>query len=87
MITGKTESGFEFRVSKDVANDYELVEILGEMEDNPLLLSTVVNRVLGKEQSKELKDHVRNEQGFVPTDVMMKEIEAIFKSGQETKNS
>ena len=88
MIKGKTSSGFEFEISEDVANDYELVENLGELEDNPLILGKVVNQILGKEQTARLKDHVRNEKGIVPTDRMTQEIIEIFKNGgEETKNS
>jgi hypothetical protein len=87
-MKGKTSSGFEFEISEDVANDYELVENLGELEDNPLILGKVVNQILGKEQTARLKDHVRNEKGIVPTDRMTQEIIEIFQnSGEEIKNS
>ena len=88
MIEGKTSSGFEFAISKDVKNDYELVENLGELEDNPLILGKIVNQILGKEQTAKLKNHVRNENGIVPTDKMTQEIIEIFRNGgEETKNS
>lgn len=88
MIKGKTKSGFEFEISKDIANDYELVENLAELEENPLLIGKIVNQVLGKEQTARLKEHVRNEKGIVPTDKMTEEIIEIFqKGGEETKNS
>ena len=87
-MKGKTTSGFEFEISEDIKNDYELVENLGELEDNPLILGKVVNQILGKEQTARLKDHVRNEKGIVPTDRMTQEIIEIFQnSGEETKNS
>ena len=88
MIKGKTSSGFNFEISKDVINDYELVENLGELEDNPLILGKIVRQILGKEQTSKLKDHVRNENGIVPTNKMTQEIIEIFKNaGEETKNS
>lgn len=88
MIKGKTSSGFEFSISKDVKNDYELIENLGQLEDNPLILGKIVTQILGKEQTAQLKDHIRNENGIVPTDKMTQEIIEIFKnSGEETKNS
>ncbi len=88
MIKGKTSSGFEFQISKDVANDYELLENLAELEDNPLILGKVVKQILGEEQTKKLKDHIRNKNGIVPTDKMTKEIIEIFqKGGEEIKNS
>lgn len=88
MIKGKTSSGFEFSISKDVKNDYELIENLGELEDNPLILGKIVTQILGKKQTAQLKDHIRNENGIVPTNIMTQEIIEIFKnSGEETKNS
>ena len=88
MIKGKTSSGFNFEISKDVINDYELVENLGELEDNPLILGKIVAQILGKEQTVKLKDHIRNENGIVPTDKMTQEIIEIFRNGgEETKNS
>lgn len=88
MIKGKTSSGFEFTISKDVKNDYELIENLGELEDNPLILGKIVTQILGKEQTTKLKNHIRNENGIVPTDKMTQEIIEIFqKGGEETKNS
>jgi len=88
MIKGKTSSGFEFTISKDVKNDYELIENLGELDDNPLILGKIVTQILGKEQTSKLKNHIRNENGIVPTDKMTQEIIEIFRnSGEETKNS
>ena len=88
MIKGKTSSGFNFTISKDVKNDYELIENLGALEDNPLILGKIVTQILGKEQTAQLKNHIRNENGIVPTDKMTQEIIEIFKnSGEETKNS
>ena len=60
MIKGKTESGFEFTISEDIKNDYELVENLGELEDNPLILGKIVNQILGKEQTIKLKVEVNS---------------------------
>ena len=88
MIKGKTSSGFEFEISEDIINDYELVENLGELDSNPLILGEIVRQILGKEQTAKLKDHIRNENGIVPTDKMTQEIIGIFKNaGEETKNS
>ena len=88
MIKGKTSSGFDFVISKDVINDYELIENLGELDDNPLILGKIVNQILGKEQTVNLKNHIRNENGIVPTNKMTQEIIEIFKNaGEETKNS
>lgn len=87
MLEGKTASGFDYKIPEDNLNNYELVEVLGEMEENPLLIAKTVNLLLGKEQAKELKDHLRTDGGTVPTDKMSEEIMEIFESQKETKNS
>ena len=87
MIKGKTKSGFSYELDKDRLNNYELLEVIGELEENPLVLSSVVNLLLGKEQTKKLKDHLRTENGIVPTEKMSEEITEIFQSQGETKNS
>lgn len=87
MIKGKTKSGFEYKIPKENLNNYELVEVLGEIEENPLLISKTVNLLLGKEQANDLKEHLRTETGIVPTDKMSEEIMEIFESQKETKNS
>lgn len=87
MIKGKTNSGFEYKIPEENLNNYELIEILGEMEENPLLLAKAINLLLGKEQANKLKEHIRIESGTVPTDKISEEIMEIFQSQQETKNS
>lgn len=88
MKQGKTQTGFEYELSESIGNDYEVVELLSELEENPLILTKLVSKILGKEQAKRLKNHVRDDNGTVPTDKMTQEIVDIFQnSGEEPKNS
>lgn len=88
MKQGTTKTGFKFTLSESIKNDYEVVELLSELEDNALVLTKLVVKILGKEQANKLKDHVRDADGVVPTDKMTAEIIDIFQSsGEETKNS
>lgn len=84
-ITGTTKSGFDYNISKDRLNNYELAETLGELEDNPLLMGKVVKLMLGSEQTKKLKDHLRTKDGFVPSDLMEAEITEILQKQAELK--
>lgn len=86
MIKGKTKSGFQYSISKARQENYELMEALGELEDNPLLIGKVVKLLLGDEQAKALKDHIRDKEGIVPADKMTAEITEIFQSQSEIKN-
>ena len=86
MLKGKTESGFEFEVADAAMNNYELVEVLAEVDTNALLLPKQVNMLLGEDQKKRLMDHVRTDDGTVPIDAISAEIMEIFQSGK-AKNS
>ena len=87
MIEGKTKSGFKYKIPKENLNNYELIEVISEVEENPLLITKTVNLLLGEEQKEKLKDHLRTESGTVPTDKMSEEIIEIFNSQDEAKNS
>ncbi|MDT2848760.1 hypothetical protein P7H60_06260 [Vagococcus carniphilus] len=86
MIKGVTKSGFLYKFSKERLNNYELLEELGELEESPMALSKVVNLLLGKEQAKKLKEHVRGKDGLVSTEKISAEIKEIFENQNETKN-
>lgn len=87
MIEGKTTSGFAFEISKARLENYELIEALSEVDENPLLLPKVVNLLLGKDQAIKLKDHLRDSDGLVSSEKLSNEIMEIFQSQSETKNS
>lgn len=86
MIEGKTKSGFEYKIPKENLDNYELIEVIAEAQDNPLLFPKMVNLLLGEEQAKRLKEHCRNENGIVSTEKLSQEITEIFESQKEIKN-
>ena len=87
MIKGKTSSGFEYEISKARLENYELIEALSEVDENPLLLPKTVNLLLGKDQTIKLKDHLRDSDGLVSSEKLSNEIMEIFQNQSETKNS
>ncbi len=89
MVTGKTKSGFSFCVKKRAIQNMELVETLAEMDGgNPLLIAKVIKMMLGEDQKKKLYDHVRDEEGYVSSDDVERELIEIFDTcGKELKNS
>lgn len=84
---GITESGFKFEVSENLADDYELIEVLVDLEANPFAVTKIMNKVLGPEQTSKLKEHLRDENGIVPLTLMTATIEEIFLKVGELKNS
>ena len=86
-IKGKTKSGFEYEIPKENLDNYELVEMLANAEENPLLYPKTVVMLLGREQTERLKDHIRTDTGVVPMEKMTEEMQEIFESQKEVKNS
>lgn len=85
MIKGETSTGFKFEIDERALQNYELIEVLTDVDDNPLLVPKLVKMLLGK-QSENLKEHVKDADGYVPTEKMVEEIAEIFKSSQNLKN-
>lgn len=84
----KTSSGFEYELDPAIANDMELLEDLAGWDDGDLVcVPRAIERLLGKEQKDALYNHLRGEDGRVPTDKVMAEVIEIFNSTKETKNS
>ena len=83
-----TKSGFECLVDKKQMDDMELVDKTAEADaGNPLAVSAVIEKVLGKEQKAKLYNHLRNEDGRVPIEKVGEEIVEIITSlGSEGKN-
>ena len=83
-----TKSGFECLVDKKQMDDMELVDKIAEADaGNPLAVSAVTEKVLGKEQKAKLYNHLRNEDGRVPIEKVGEEIVEIITSlGSEGKN-
>ena len=86
MLKGKTKSGFQYEVTDETLNDFQLIEVLADVDTNPMLLPKLVKMLLGDEQKQRLLDHLRTEKGNVPLDAISVEIMEIFQSGQ-AKNS
>ena len=87
MVTGKTRSGFEFRLDADVMNNMELVEELAAVDRGDIaILPKVLVTLLGNETKKALYDHIRTKDGRVPIDLLVEEVKQIFEASQELKN-
>lgn len=84
MLKGTTTSGFEFEIPFKRTQNYELVEAIAEEESNPLVIPKIVNLLLG-EQAKDLKEHLRDEDGIVDLTKMTEEVKEIFQT-QPLKN-
>ena len=76
---GTTKTGFPFDISMERMENYEVVETIAEIDENPLVLPRLLKLLLG-DQVAALKAHVRGEDGIVPTQKLMDEVRDIFES-------
>lgn len=83
-IRGVTSTGFAFEITKERLENYELLEVIAEVDTNPAVLPKVVKLMLG-DKSEDLKNHVRTVDGIVPLDKMGAEISEIFTSQNQLK--
>lgn len=86
-MKGKTSTGFEFDIEDERLDDMELVDIMAEIDENPLLMPKLCKMLLGEEQKKRLYDHLRNEDGRVTIEATTNAIQEIFNSPGDLKNS
>lgn len=74
MIKGTTKTGFEFELDDGSLDNYELLEELCEIDGgNYSRVPAMVNALLGKDQVKSLKDHIRKN-GKVSSAAMVAEV-------------
>lgn len=82
----KTSTGFVYSIDENVLNNFELLDLFAEVDENPLLLPKLLKMLLGEETKKALYDHVRLEDGTVPADAISRELLEIISGNPEVKN-
>lgn len=86
-MTGDLKSGFVFTVADDIGDDYEVLELIAEVEENPVKVTKLMRYILGAEQTDALKNHLRNENGRVTITAMDGAMQEIFNAVNALKNS
>ena len=87
IITGTTSSGFNYTLNKDDLDDYELLEILSEIDSGKeQLYPKMIKMFLGEKQKERLKEHLRNKNGKISTIAMFNEVSEIFAQSKSVKN-
>lgn len=84
----KTESGFNFKVDKDVIDDVRVVEIIRKVESNPTMIIDLADKVLGEKQKEALYSHLEKIHGKARlTDVNAELTEIFHLLGDKEKKS
>lgn len=85
MITGTTEAGFKYSLSKELLESYDFLDALSKVEKSVLYLPDLVG-LLFKDEAKAFIDSMRNEHGLVSKDDVVTTIKALFEN-EELKKS
>lgn len=90
MITGKTESGFEFEISERIKDDYEVIEALVKYFRSMTYDNFVTFKdkmFAGAEEcEKKAKEFLRERDGYVSTRAMTELVFEIWNAAKELKN-
>ena len=92
MIKGKTESGFEFSYDQRLLSDWRVMEAIA-YADSPDNIKKVkgtrdlIAFLLGDNKDSLLEHIQKNNDGYIPVDVLQKELFDILSSAKESKNS
>lgn len=87
MVTGKTDSGFNFSIDIEKLDDMRFIEALAESEttDSPAASIKVLEFMLGKDQKEALYKHLEEENGRVPASKFKQEMEDIMQKAAAKK--
>jgi len=85
MLEGKLSNGFEYKISDDALNDYEVLEVISELKEDNSQCVKLAKLLLGNNQHEALKEHCKID-GKVKMDMMLKSIHEILNANQSTKN-
>ena len=77
----KIECGFACEIQENVLDNMELLELLVEVEEGkPASLIPTLDMILGKENRKQLYDHLRTDDGRVPIKDTSRALAQIIKA-------
>lgn len=96
MVTGKTQSGFEYSIDAQKVKSWTLARNIARIQRGAndgevyLAIMDIVDELIGEEQERRLVDHITKEYGYDDVEIMCKEIFeiiALVQTADETKNS
>ena len=89
MVEGKLKNGFEYSIEEERLDDFEMFEKLCAIDtdqNNIGMVIDVFKELLGEDQYKALKEHMRNEKGRISTEGMIAALHELLGSDEELKN-
>ena len=85
MTKGQLDSGFEFVIDENKIDDMRFLEDLAAIDENPLVMPRVIEKMLGKEQKEALYKHLEKD-GRVSIGDFSNAVAEIFEKANNLKN-
>lgn len=87
MLKGISASGFEFEIDEEVLDDWEMLELLQEIDEGKIgKLAKAIVFLLGQRQYEKLKNFIKARDGKIKASVMIDEFTSIMNAEKEVKN-
>lgn len=87
-MKGNLNDGFEVNVIEEHLDDWDFLELLDEVDNgNHGAIVRVADYLLGKDEVKRLKQHIRETEGKVKVTSMVEALQELMESANTLKNS
>ena len=90
MVEGTLSNGFKFQIEDERLDNYETFEKLCMIDNDNEKLGLIVevyNDLLGEDQYKALKEHIKKQDGRISTIKMFELMQELFAYDGDLKNS
>lgn len=88
IVKGKTSTGFEYEIDKEIVDDWNFIERLARVEQGQSVseMINVIVTLIGKDGYESLKKHCQADTGRIPIKRLMNEYYEIMGDNDFTKN-
>lgn len=80
---GTLSNGFRYNIENDVFDDYEILELIADVEENPANITKLVTLVLGEKQKNNLINYLKNKEGKARLSTMERLMGELFQKLQK----
>ena len=75
-----TVAGVNVTIDRSVTDDYEVLELIGEADENPGRMTIAFRRIVGVNQYNAIKEACRTDAGIVSSEAMMNAFNEMWES-------
>lgn len=81
-MKGTLKCGFEYEIDEKTLDDYRLLDLISQIEKNPLQISLLITKLLGEDQKEALLTYLESQNGTATIQAVTDCVVEIFKTPQ-----